>query len=487
MDHTHFTPLGTPEEGPGEALLLLHDTLPRRPYQAYCVTEASSRPSSPDNLVPKPLRTSTTPVSRVFIDTESVETEDCDHNKNLTQTAADSPAQYVESATLRRTGQYSKRQTFPPNRKPLPERTRSGNTPNHITRAVTPRGSHSLAPSEVTVCDLPSSHPRMQQSTPSNNESDRIGSHKPIEQCDDLLGTYQRPLPPLPLGAASVIDEEQEIGARSADIYRISDEPARSEYIQGANELNTPNTQAEPLSQSNRYLIPRRPLPDLPIDISPDHSSQRTAAQSTSSSHVIDGPSYDAVFGESSISAREHRVSGSNAQEPTATDSYEPRGHWNDIDDDVRALRRTQPKDANLKYQFGQLPSFSSASPPLISPFRGTFPPLVGNPTNAAPSFHSSTDIQNGPRPPPWGSYEDLEIQRRQRGDARERAKVRGSRLTADSSSMYQKSMSTDSLGKDPSREVEEYREQILGVYPDMEFNGEAGRGDRAWCCCVMM
>lgn len=487
MDHTHCIPLGTPDKRPGEALLLLHDTLPRRPYQAYCVTEASSRLSSPDNLILKPLQTSKTPVSQVFIDTESVETEYCDQNNNLTQAAAGSPAQYVKSATLRRTGQYSKIQTFPPSRKPLPERTRSGNTPNHITRAVTPRGSHSLAPSEVTVCDLPSSHPRMQQSTSSNNESDRTGSHKPIEQRDDLLGTYQRPLPPLPLGTASVIGEQQEIDARSADIYRSSDEPAHPKYVQEANELNSPDTQASPLPKRNRYLVPRLPLPDLPIDISSDYWSQSTAIQRAFSSHVVDEPSYDAVFGESCISAREHRVFGSNTQEPTAADPYEPRGHWNDIDGDMRALRRNLPKDANLEYKFGQLQSFNSASPPLISPLRSAYPHSVGNLKNAAPLSHSSIDIQNGPRPPPWGSYKDLEIQRRQRGDARERAKVRGSRLTADSSSIYQKSISTNSLGKDPSREVEEYREQILGVYPDMEFNGEAGRGDRGWCCCVLM
>ena len=487
MDHTQFIPLGTSEERPGEALLSLHDTLARRPYQAYCVTEASSRPSSPDNLIPKPLRTSKTPVLQVLIDAESDETEDCDQNNNLTQTAAGSPAQYVESATLRRTGQYSKRQTFLPNRKPLPERTRSGNTPNHITRAVTPRGSHSLAPSEVTVCDLPSSHPRMQQSTSSNNESDRTGSHKPIKQCGDPLGTYQRPLPPLPLESASVIGEQRGIEARSEDVHRSPDGQVRSEYSQGPNELNTPDTQASPLYKRNHYLIPRRPLPDLPIDISPGHSNQSGASDRASPLLVVNESLYDTVFGESSIGAQEHHVLGSNKHESTATDSYEPRGHWNDIDDDMRALRRTQPKDANLKYQFGQLPSFGSASPPLISPLRGNYSHSVGNFTNAAPSFHSSTDIQNGPRPPPWGSYEDLEIQRRQRGDARERAKVRGSRLTADSSSVYQKSMSTDSLGKDPSREVEEYREQILGVYPDMEFNGEAGRGDRGWCCCVLM
>jgi hypothetical protein len=51
----------------------------------------------------------------------------------------------------------------------------------------------------------------------------------------------------------------------------------------------------------------------------------------------------------------------------------------------------------------------------------------------------------------------------------------------------YQKSVSSESLGKDPSREVEEYREQILGVYPDMEFNVEVDRSDWGWCCCILM
>jgi hypothetical protein len=52
---------------------------------------------------------------------------------------------------------------------------------------------------------------------------------------------------------------------------------------------------------------------------------------------------------------------------------------------------------------------------------------------------------------------------------------------------MYQKSIFSDSVGKVPSREVEQYREQILGVYPDMEFNRDNGLGDPRWCCCVVM
>jgi hypothetical protein len=35
-------------------------------------------------------------------------------------------------------------------------------------------------------------------------------------------------------------------------------------------------------------------------------------------------------------------------------------------------------------------------------------------------------------------------------------------------------------------REVEEYKAQVLRVYPDMEFDGEAGKGGRECACNVM-
>jgi hypothetical protein len=486
MDHKHRMPLEIPEEEPGEALPLLYEIFSRRPYQAYCVTEASSRPPSPDSLIPKPLRTSATPVLQVLIDTESLETQVVDQNNHPTQTTASSPEQYVESATLHRTGKYSKRQTSSSNQESLLECTRSGNTPNHITRAVTPRGSHSLAPSEVTVYDRPPSQSRMQQLTFSSDDSTQVGSPKPIERHNDPLSTYRRPLPPLPRQAASVTGEHRQNATQSGNSYQVSNRNPFSEDVLVTEELNDSDTKGSPPHKKGNQLILRRPLPNLPIDIKPEQETQLAAAEDTLQSPNSKESSND-TFDESSNSARGHRVLSHNTQEPTAAELYVPRGHWDNIEDDTPAMRQTTLKDANLKCKFGQLPSSHSASPPSISLFRDSYLQPVGHLVNPAPSFHSSTDIQSGPRPPPWGSYEDLEIQRRQRGDARERAKIRANRLTADSSSMYQKSISTDSLGKDPSREVEEYREQILGVYPDMEFNGEAGRGDRGWCCCILM
>jgi hypothetical protein len=59
-------------------------------------------------------------------------------------------------------------------------------------------------------------------------------------------------------------------------------------------------------------------------------------------------------------------------------------------------------------------------------------------------------------------------------------------RLRAKDSLAYQRNYSPDSLCKDPMREVQEYRQQIRRVYPDMEFDGEAGSGGRGCCCNVM-
>jgi hypothetical protein len=97
-------------------------------------------------------------------------------------------------------------------------------------------------------------------------------------------------------------------------------------------------------------------------------------------------------------------------------------------------------------------------------------------------------DAHAGPRPPPWVSFDDLEQQRQTRSDIREREDARLYRIAAGRGAASSKgSDSTNSLPENPMRrEVEEYREQVLRVYPDMEFDGTAGLGGRS-CCCVVM
>lgn len=102
--------------------------------------------------------------------------------------------------------------------------------------------------------------------------------------------------------------------------------------------------------------------------------------------------------------------------------------------------------------------------------------------------LYPCNDSKCGPRPPPWGSIETLEVARRERGDARKRADtvaLRGRQKIApsrDLQSALGQSAGTSHLRK----EIEAYREQVLRVYPDMKFDGEAGKGGRE-CWCVVM
>jgi hypothetical protein len=75
-------------------------------------------------------------------------------------------------------------------------------------------------------------------------------------------------------------------------------------------------------------------------------------------------------------------------------------------------------------------------------------------------------------------------MQRRGRGDAREREDARQFRLRAAAGKTLDLKESLVRM------EVEGYREQVLMVYPDMAFDGSAaerakGR-DCCWCCVMM-
>ena len=473
-----------PENAPSETLFSFYDTPFRRPYQAYCVTEASSRPPSPDPLVQEPFCASAPPLWPAADRAHFTDTERFEQNNSFIQAAASSPEQYVESVTLSKVEQYSKRQTSPPNGKLLCERTGSGKDPNHITRAVSPRGSHLLASSEVVAYDQPPSHAQLRQLEPSTRTDTRSVSRRPMEH-GNRMGTHQRPLPPLPLGTGSLRSvPNQQDDTWNKEAYKEVYEQFHTQKIIPLSKLSSSNTETLPRWKSAEYLIPRRSLPDPPI---PCVWSRGTAPEGKITPLSSTGHPYVATVCESSRNLWERSISSDYAQNRPSARQNISRGHWEDIDNDVRALQQVQDEHASQGYNSGRLPSHKLALPSLISQQRDSSLQPVHFLANPAPSFHSSSDIQNGPRPPPWGSYEDLEIQRRQRGDARERTNVQLNRLTADSASMYQKSISSESVGKVPSREVEQYREQILGVYPDMEFNRDDGLGDPMWCCCVVM
>ncbi|KAF3038360.1 hypothetical protein E8E12_008279 [Didymella heteroderae] len=169
----------------------------------------------------------------------------------------------------------------------------------------------------------------------------------------------------------------------------------------------------------------------------------------------------------------------------------------------VSASRRTAPKDFKHKYSFGQRPAA------LMNPF-----PSLGRPTNLNYNPRLSTSkaqyrglatlprplpsslrvaapqtclAQTGPRQPPWGSLDDLQEQRGKRVDQRERDQARLFRAQTLSEATTVLG-STDSFGKEAmKKEVEDYRKQVVSVYPDMAFDGNAGKGGRRSCCCVVM
>ncbi|KAF1935697.1 hypothetical protein EJ02DRAFT_301476, partial [Clathrospora elynae] len=198
MDCNHPMPLRIQIDAPSEAPPLLHNAPARRRYQPYCETVASSRPPSPNPLILQPLHVSISRPLRTNVDAQPQEHDEADQNKSLVQSAASSPAHHVGAATLLKTGRNSKRKGTSPNRTAASRDTESAD-PNHITQAVTPRGSHSLASVEVTAYDRTPSHPRMQQSVHFDIATLQTIPRKHIQRQDRYAGMAYHPLPPLPL------------------------------------------------------------------------------------------------------------------------------------------------------------------------------------------------------------------------------------------------------------------------------------------------
>ncbi|CAA9958780.1 hypothetical protein PTMSG1_02318 [Pyrenophora teres f. maculata] len=477
MDYSRFMPPDAIPNVPGEALPFIQNTIERTPYQAYCeTTTSSSRSSSSRSLMPSPLQIRGRPSLQTENDSQPPGHDESDQNTLLIQAAASAPRHYIDAVTLLKTGEDCKTQTQRANCDTLTESAMS----NHVTQAVTPRGSHSLASDTVTECNATPSHPRIQQVEYPDCATTRTISRKPIPRDDGYSGTYYRPLPSLPSGEGPFKDDHSAAGD-------VDDE---EESRQIPSQIST-----LAVSPKIKYRIKRRPLPSPYECRGSTGRSENIAIKATHSSGSLQAP-LRPYNRDSSVSLRQD-VLYDRAQSIAADASHIPRGHWSDVDNDVPTSRLLEPKNAMLKDKVGQLSPCTPDIPPPTPPHCATFiQPTEYFPKQPFPSpasahsTHSSLDIQNGPRPPPWGSYDALELQRRQRSEARERrmqTRDGGVRLIEDTASTYQKSHSTDSLVKEPAREVEVYREQILGVYPDMAFDGEAGAGGRGTCWCVLM
>ncbi|KAH7402348.1 hypothetical protein DE146DRAFT_610260 [Phaeosphaeria sp. MPI-PUGE-AT-0046c] len=478
MDGSCLSLPAGPDKSSNESSPLLRKDHPPRPYQAYCATEASSRPTSPDALTPRPLQfgTSLPPI--------------CDEPRYLPRTSltTSTPSGIEQSRSngfivsgFEDESDGTKEQ---PNGGPQFRSTMLVNS-NHITQAVTPRGSHPLTGNQPITYDRTPSQFRMQRATSEYVATILACPRKPLPQHAMDTSIDHRPLPPLPFEVAPLrssyntdLDEVREQAWRlavRADPEELSEGPRSysQEALQSSPEKEAAREQA--VRRSHRYLDIKRLYESL-----------------TLRNNATISPAWSDL--------------GGNVQLPSTSEPHQPRGLLSDMDDDRRAFRRTQPKDAKFKYQFGRRPSVGLDKPPLSPLHHSTSTPSLGpngpisigtqeagihsHVEHHSPSLssRSHTGAQTGPRPPPWGSSDNLDLRRQTRNEAREREEARRYRRIVDSgSSIYKGSESTDSLCRNAmKREVEEYREQVLQLYPDMAFDGSAGKGGRS-CYCVVM
>lgn len=481
-----------PNDEQASSTPLIHDDPPRRPYQAYCVTEASSRPCSPDLFIPTPTKT-TSKQARPQHAARSSST------LNLTCSSATTRSKDEQhEVDPGQEKNYSQNEEAQANHI-LPLQVTAEVNEQHITQDVTPRGSHRTTSAQAYTYDQTPSHPRMQHpGHPEVTALDPIKSKSLKEHA--APASIQHPLPPLPTKVnLNRRNDELHFDISVANSlsptrgYRVEKTSETSSAIRVLSDrvaspissLQTRKGDHQCLPTGNIYSY-RKPLPER----------KQSAPQATVQ-----------IFSSPISSLRKNRGSQRNllsgnvdvqAQLPSATELYSPRSLRSNTEAAQQACRRTQPKDARLKYQFGRRPSFR-----IASRFRSqrrdnssqlgftqydSTTHLRSDFSTSTPSLDASVDTQAGPRPPPWGSYDVLEMQRSIRGDARERADARNLRSRADTGfSMHNGSVSAEE--ESLRREVEEYREQVLRLYPDLKFDGTAGDGVRkdGWCCCVIM
>ncbi|KAF2850163.1 hypothetical protein T440DRAFT_115509 [Plenodomus tracheiphilus IPT5] len=467
-----------------------------RRYQPYCITEASSRPESPDSLVPKPLRIDPARRSNVIPTTSDQAVQQVDVNTIHNPSTTTTPNKSYQIATFE-TGSKSDIRLSTTNREPRPRDTWSVDS-NHIAQAVTPRGSHLLASGIKISCDQALSlwmqpignvdasplQVRRRRSLPPTVQRTENGEQiRPLS----TVAHRESEIDFIDLGKSQILDEDIESVTIIKQNHSLNTETHASESV-------PPTT--PPCSFDDNGT--RFPLQELSSQKNPVTPPQPASLEENCTAQTLELPRIRPTPRSRHLKQNSHATSlhQNHAQFPSLEAAYAPRG----LSSETKvgwAHRRTEPKDAKLRYQFGHRTSISLDSPPRIPPHRSlTRDSARDHPTTAPhgdyPTVtHTSHDIQaGGPRPPPWISFEALEAQRRQRGDARERTDAALLRNKKSSiSSLHQEPVTDNGTSKAVGAlqsEVEDYRLAVLNVYPDMEFKGEAGKSDSDCCCTIM-
>ena len=477
----------------------------RKPYQAYCETEVSSRTSTPDSLIPRPLNTTKTRTRQQAINSSASASKSRSTNKSTSndgtrwpdlqasQSSHFPPAAHdewrCENAHVPASMQYKREKRVYENRTASLRVTVSMNQYPSV-----PRSSHPTVPVAAPISmQMPvAGYARVCQRAEQRRVSEVVrrkdqwglalreeGEGERESGGDSRGGAVEtdvetgvnksRPLPALPTE-----EEEEEyteieigIGAQESSI----DVSAKQACTQGATRRD---------SHGAKLMASACPFPPSPSSLSPSASSspQHRAAHP---SHTLPSPS------------------PSRPKEPTPDAAH----------------RRTLPKDAQLPFPFGQRPPACldhnhAHLLPLVPTAAATTirTPYLDRPLPPLPVCAETTSLRAGPRQPPWGSLDRLGRQRQTRRDwrAREQAWVYRARRAGVGTGGGGWGCAGDAVGVGAGAgagvgaaaavdgveavamkaEVEGFRAQIVRVYPDMLFDGNAGKGGRACCCAVM-
>lgn len=490
--------------------LPVQNTVPtQQHYQAYCET-VSSRSQSPDIFTTPPTHSS--PFQAAQISNATTYTARITPRKRAasnalptTSSASCANQQNTPTTPSKSAGKDSKQDAAS---RVLGERdTMSTVQYNAVSQPATPRGSHSRASVDAMSRNHARSLSQVQQGNLSKPTAQTITTRTPVRQKRYGRMVY-RPLPPLPPSPpeSPVQATNGQQGCRKTTVN----------FSRGEIQRKPPQVQkqaAVPHLACVNAFIP------APVLRPPSHhylhfpitTSGHERPQSKASRRTVTFAD-DATLSSRSSSPDHHnyrrsqhqfqplRQSKSFSKDPQIPSSlrlyssYESllvgRNVNNDTINAALASRRTIPKDSKHKYTFGQRPaSIIPSTPstpynPRLSTSKAQYRSLATLPPPLPPSVRI-TDPHPGPRQPPWGSLEALASQREKRVDARERDQARQLRAAP----LSQATTLRDEEGAAKEvlrREVEGFKEQVMSVYPDMAFDGTAGRGGRR-CCCVVM
>lgn len=489
----------------------------RLPYQAYCETITSSRPQSPDIFTTPPthsepfqaVQSSITPTytARIItrkravskVSTLALSEHGAPSTESTTQTVSDSKHQVVFSQTL------------------LDEVSASTNRHDTVPRTADPRDSCLDGTADIMSRNHTLSLSQVRQA----NNIPRVKPQIMLVRTPLKQKRYGRmeyhPLPPLP---PSPPDTPVNPPTNRYDTNKTTVNFSRGEIkrksLRPQDDASVPHLNCTDAYAPPPQLPPVVHHPDHPQPATAEHerppskSFKRTVtfADDTTLSSRCSSPENNSAIPSQSL--RQTQGPASDAQIPSSLRLY--RSHDSVLiipnaltgrSTSLSASRRTTPKDSMHKYTFGQRSDFTTLPPsptvfarpnngeynPRLSTSKAQYRSLATLP-RPLPSSLRVAAPQPGPRNPPWGSLECLEEQRGRRVDARERDQARVFRaqmLSDATTALGSVDGFDDAFGKEAmKREVEGLRKQVVGVYPDMVFDGSAGKGGRR-CCCVVM